>query len=132
MTGFTVKHLATATKSNWVSQRKQPHFHSDYNFQFCVSVKISNDAFKYYQEIAMGKYKTKTIMADLGIFIHMPAYSDIPRHIQPDIIRHIHSPVLCNPDIFRTLADSEPSIFRTRARHIHDHDSDIFRIQPQW
>ena len=41
------------------------------------------------QGITMGKYKTKAIQADLGILTHIPAYSDISRHIQRDIIRHI-------------------------------------------
>ena len=69
----------------------------------------------------MGKYKTKAIQADLGTLVHIPAYSDIPRHIQPDIIRHIQAySKLCitltiqNPGkfrtrrVFRTLANSEP------------------------
>ena len=42
------------------------------------------------QGITMVKYKTKAIQADLGILTHIPAYSDISRHIQRDIIRHIH------------------------------------------
>ena len=50
----------------------------------------------------MGKYKTKAIQADLGIFTHIPAYSDISRHIQPDIIRHIQA----EPCV--TLTYSEP------------------------
>ena len=53
----------------------------------------------------MGIYKTKAIQADLGTFTHIPAYSDISRHIQPDIIGIFRT--LCNPDIFRTLANSE-------------------------
>ena len=63
----------------------------------------------------MGKYKTKTIRADLGILTHIPAYSDISTHIQPDIIRHAYSGIfrtLCNPDIFRTLANSEPDAYQ--------------------
>ena len=51
--------------------------------------------------ITMGKYKTKAIQTDLGIFTHILAYST--RHIQeyPDILR-----TLCNPDIFTTLVYS--------------------------
>ena len=98
----------------------------------------------------MGKYKTKAIETDLGIFTHIPAYSDISRHIQPDIIRHSGIfRTLCNPDIFGTLTNSEPDayvelwyiqkpgLFKTLAcskpwhiqnqRHIHD--PDIFRTQ---
>ena len=41
------------------------------------------------QGTTMGKYKTKAIQADLGIFTHIPGYSNISRHIQRDIIRHI-------------------------------------------
>ena len=52
----------------------------------------------------MGKYKTKTIRADLGILTHIPAYSDISTHIQPDIIRHIQA--YSEPCV--TLAYSEP------------------------
>ena len=54
----------------------------------------------------MGKYKTKAIQADLGIFTHIPAYS--ARHNQPysDIFR-----TLSNSDIFRTLANSEPDAY---------------------
>ena len=39
----------------------------------------------------MRKYKAKAIQADLDIFTHVPAYSDISRQIQPDIIRHIQA-----------------------------------------
>ena len=39
----------------------------------------------------MGKYKTKTIQADLGTFTHIPVYSDISRHVQADILRHIQA-----------------------------------------
>ena len=52
----------------------------------------------------MGKYKTKTIRADLGILTHIPAYSDISTHIQPDIIRHIQA--YSEPCV--TLTYSEP------------------------
>ena len=33
-------------KSIFLSSRKEPYVSSDYNFQFCVKVKISNHAFK--------------------------------------------------------------------------------------
>ena len=56
------------------------------------------------QRITTGKYKTKAIQADLGIFTHIPAYSDISTHIQPDIIRHIHA--YSEPSV--TLTYSEP------------------------
>ena len=54
----------------------------------------------------MGKYKTKAIQADLGIFTLIPAYS--ARYNQPysGIFR-----TLSNPDIFRTLANSEPDAY---------------------
>ena len=61
------------------------------SFSF-VNIKISNHAFKYkglQWGITMGKYKTKAIQTDLGILTYIPAYSDISRHIQSDIIRHI-------------------------------------------
>ena len=103
----------------------------------------------------MGKYKRKTIRADLGILTHIPAYSDISRHIQPDIIRHIQAysePCVTltysepwqiqNQTHIRTLVYSEtwliqnPGIFRTRGifmtliysqpRHIYNHD--LFKI----
>ena len=34
-------------------------------------------------EITMGKHKIRAIQANLGVFGHIPAYSDISRHIQP-------------------------------------------------
>ena len=43
------------------------------------------------QGITIGKYKAKAIQADLGIFKHISAHSDIPMHIQLDIIRHIQA-----------------------------------------
>ena len=58
----------------------------------------------------MGKCKTKTIQADLGIFTHIMAYSRIfrlSRHIQAHsgIFRNYSGIfwTLCNPGIFRTL-----------------------------
>ena len=74
------------------------------------------------QGITMGKYKTKAIQADFGIFTHIPAYSDISRHIQPDIIRHIEA--YSKPCV--TLTYSEPWHIQNQ-RHIHD--PDIFRTQ---
>ena len=64
----------------------------------------------------MEKYKTKIIQADLGIFTHIPAYSDIfkHKHTYPGIIRTYSEPSV-------TLAYLEPwyigntSIFRTRS-----------------
>ena len=52
----------------------------------------------------MGKYKTKPIQADLGIFTHILAYADISRHIQPDIIWYIQA----YPESSVTLTYSEP------------------------
>ena len=93
----------------------------------------------------MGKYKTNTIQLDLGIFTHIPASSNIYRHIQPDIVRHIqaysencltliHSEPgqiekqkhIQNLDIFRTMACSKPWHIQNQ-RHIHD--PDIFKIE---
>ena len=74
------------------------------------------------QGITMRKYKTKAIEADFGIFTHIPAYSDISRHIQPDIIRHIEA--YSKPCV--TLTYSEPWHIQNQ-RHIHD--PDIFRTQ---
>ena len=54
------------------------------------------------QEITMGNCKTIAIQADLGIFTHIPAYSGIFKNYS-GIFR-----ILCNHDIFRTLAYSEP------------------------
>ena len=69
----------------------------------------------------MRKYKTKAIQADLGVFTHILASSDISRHIHPDVIRHIQAYsepwvmltfsepwYIQNPDKFRTTG-----IFRT-------------------
>ena len=50
----------------------------------------------------MGKYKAKAIQADLGIFRHIQAYSARHNQAYSGIFR-----TLCNPDIFRTLANSE-------------------------
>ena len=60
----------------------------------------------------MGKYKTKTIRADLGILTHIPAYSDISTHIQPDIIRHIQA--YSEPCV--TLTYSEPWQIQNQTR----------------
>ena len=54
----------------------------------------------------MGKYKTKTIQADLGIFRHIQAYSARHNQAYSAIFR-----TLCNPDMFRTLANSEPDAY---------------------
>ena len=51
----------------------------------------------------MGKYKTKAIQADLGIFMNISAYPGIFSRTNLDIFR-----TLCNPDIFRTMVYSEP------------------------
>ena len=93
----------------------------------------------------MGKYKTKAIQADLGIFTQIPAYSGISRHIQPNIIRHIQAysepcVTLINsepdaysepwyiqkPGLFRTLVCSKPWHIQNQG---HIHDPDIFRTQ---
>ena len=68
----------------------------------------------------MEKYKAKAIQADLGIFMHIPAYSDKFKHKQ-GIISHIQAcsePYVIlaylelwytqNPGVLRTLAYSEP------------------------
>ena len=56
----------------------------------------------------MGKYKTKAIQVDLGIFRHIQAYA--ARHIQayskPFLSLHIQT-----PGIFRTLTNSEPEAY---------------------
>ena len=49
----------------------------------------------------MGKYKTKAIQADLGMFMHNQAYSGIIQ-AYTDAQR-----TLCNPGTFRTLALSK-------------------------
>ena len=56
----------------------------------------------WWQGITMGNCKTIAIQADLGIFTHIPAYSGIFKNYS-GIFR-----ILCNHDIFRTLAYSEP------------------------
>ena len=71
----------------------------------------------------MRKYKTKVIRADLGIFTHILAYSDISRYIQRSIIKHIQTHLepcvtltysepkpwyIHNPGIFRILVYPEP------------------------
>ena len=86
----------------------------------------------------MRKYKAKAIQADLGIFTHVPAYSDISRHIQPDIIRHIQA--YSKPCVTLTYSErlqfvQNPGIFTTRGifmiliylepRHIQNHS--LFR-----
>ena len=59
----------------------------------------------------MEKYKTKAIQTELGIFMHIPAYSGIFRHIQAysGIFKNYLGVflTLCNPVIFRTLVYSE-------------------------
>ena len=93
----------------------------------------------------MGKYITKAIQADSGIFEHIAAYSDRSRDIQSDIIRHTKaysepcaSLTYSEPwqiqnhrhiqdlGIFRTLVCSEPWHVQNQ-RHIQD--PDIFRTQ---
>ena len=80
-------------KSIFVFSRKQRHFPSDYKLQFPVEIQISNDVFKQTRNCKlnweMGKCKTKAIQADLDIFTHIPAYSDISRHFRVHNFRHI-------------------------------------------
>ena len=76
----------------------------------------------------MGKYKAKSIQADLGIFTHITAYSDISRHIQvysePCVTLTYSEPCQIqnqtrfeNPGkfrtrrVFRTLVYSEPWLY---------------------
>ena len=92
-----------------------------------------------------GNIKQKVIQADLRIFTHIPAYSDISRHIQPDIIRHVQAysgpcVTLTNSEpwqiqnqtrtqnlgIFRTLAYSEPVAY---SWPWYIQNPDIFRTQ---
>ena len=99
--------------------KKSPSFSS-------VNVKIVTTPSSW-QGITMGKYKTKAIQTNLDIFTHIPAYSDISRYIQSDIIRHIqeywepcvtmtysepwqiqNQTRIQSLVIFRTLAYSEP------------------------
>ena len=76
------------------------------------------------QGITMGKYKTKAIQADLGIFTHIPAYSDISgifKYIQNSgkfrtrrIFRtFVYSETWLNqdPGLFKNLAYSEPETY---------------------
>ena len=65
----------------------------------------------------MGKYKTKAIQANLGIFTHIPAYSDIS-----DIFKYIQNPgKFRTRRVFRTLVYSEtwltqdPGLFKNLA-----------------
>ena len=58
----------------------------------------------------MGKYKAKTIQTGLGIFTHIPAYSDISRHMQPDIVSHIQA-------YFHPLKSRNPRKNLTQATH---------------
>ena len=93
----------------------------------------------------MEKSKAKAIHADLGIFVHIAAYSDRIRHIQLDIIRHIQAYTepcvtlkysepeaysepwyIQNPGLFRTLVCSEPWHIQNQG---HIQDPDIFRTQ---
>ena len=67
----------------------------------------------------MGKYKTKAIHADLDIFTDIPAYSDIPRHIQPDIASHNQAySGTFKPCVTLTYSEpwhiQNPGIFRTQ------------------
>ena len=62
----------------------------------------------------MGKNKTKAIQVDLGIFMHISAYSDLFRYIPAycnqaysGIIQDIFK-MLCNPGIFKTLIHAGP------------------------
>ena len=58
---------------------------------------------------------TKAIQADLGIFTHILAYSDIFKHKQAySGIIWAYSGIfrtLCNPSIFKTLLHSEPKAY---------------------
>ena len=58
--------------------------------KFCLFKKTVYGSFK--QWITMGRHKTKAIQADLRIFTHIQAYSDITRYIQ-ELFRHIQNPV---------------------------------------
>ena len=65
------------------------------------------------QGITMGKYKTKS---HSGRFKNIHAYPGIFRHIQTYSTRHNQAcsgifRTLCNPDKFRTLANSEPDAY---------------------
>ena len=51
----------------------------------------------------MGKYKAKAIQTDIGIFVHIPTYSGLLRHIQ-ELFRHIEA----YSEPFVTVAYSEP------------------------
>ena len=55
------------------------------------------------RRVTMENYKTKVIQADLDIFAHIQAYSDMSRHIQPGIIRHSEAYVI--------LTNSEPEAY---------------------
>ena len=73
----------------------------------------------------MGKYKTKAIQADLGIFRHIQAYSARHNQAYSAIFR-----TLCNPDMFRTLANSEPDAYSEPwqiQNHTHIQNLGIFR-----
>ena len=97
------------------------------------------------QGITTGKYKTKAIQADLGIFTHIPAYSDIS-----GIFKYIqNSGKFRTRRVFRTMANSEPDAYSepsymqkpglirtlvcSKIWHIqnqrHIHDPDLFRTQ---
>ena len=77
----------------------------------------------------MEKYKTKIIQADLGIFTHIHAYSDIFKHKQtyPGIITTYSDMfrTLCNPGIFRTLVYCEYQYIQNQ-KHIQNRG--IFRV----
>ena len=57
----------------------------------------------------------KGLQADLGIFTHISAYSDISKDIQPDIIRHIKA----YSELCVTLVYSEPWQIQNQ-RHIQN------------
>ena len=70
--------------------------------------------------ITLRKYKIKAIQVDLGIFTHIPGYSDIFRHIWPylrtfqaysqscTILAYSEPFFFQNPGIFTTSAYLEP------------------------
>ena len=68
----------------------------------------------------MGKYKTKAIEANLGILTNIPSHSNISRHVQLGIIKHIQ--IYAEPCV--TLIFSEPWQYQNK-RHIQK--SGIFR-----
>ena len=69
----------------------------------------------------MEKHKIKTIQTDIRIFMHIPVYSDISRHIYPVIITHIQA----YSESCATLAYAEPSQIKNQR---HNKNRGIFRI----